>query len=145
MAKAYDCVVRGGRIATATDEFTADVAIKDGTIAAIGHGLANAAVEIDAKDKLVLPGGVDAHCHIEQLSAAGIMNADTFESATASAAFGGTTTVIPFATQHVGMRLRTVVDDYMALAKKGAIVDYTFHMIVADPTPATLGEDIWSA
>jgi dihydropyrimidinase len=142
MAKAYDCVVRGGRIATATDEVTADVAIKDRTIAAIGHGLSDAAVEVDATDKLVLPGGVDAHCHIEQLSAAGIMNADTFESATASAAFGGTTTVIPFAAQHVGMRLRTVVDDYMALAKKGAIVDYTFHMIVADPTPATLGEDI---
>jgi dihydropyrimidinase len=142
MAKAYDCVVRGGRIATATDEFTADVAIKDGTIAAIGHDLAAAAVEVDARDRLVLPGGVDAHCHIEQLSAAGIMNADTFESATASAAFGGTTTVIPFAAQHMGMRLRTVVDDYMALARKGAIVDYTLHMIVADPTPQALAEDI---
>lgn len=138
----YDCVIRGGRVATATDDFPADVAIADGKIAAIGYGLSKGAVEIDACDRLVLPGGVDAHCHIEQLSAAGIMNADTFESATTSAAFGGTTTVIPFAAQHVGLRLRTVVDDYMALAKKGAIVDYTFHMIVADPTPATLTEDI---
>src|SRR5690606_36666527 len=70
------------------------------------------------------------------------MNADTFESATKSAAFGGTKTVIPFAAQHVGMRLRSAVDDYMALAKKSAIVDYTFHMIIADPTRETLAEDI---
>ena len=53
-------------------------------------------LEIDGRERLVLPGGVDPHCHIEQLSAAGIMNADTFASATASAAFGGTTTVISF-------------------------------------------------
>ncbi len=138
----YDCVIRGGRVATATDDFVADVAISDGIIKAIGEGLGKSHHDIDARGHLVLPGGVDSHCHIEQLSAAGIMNADTFESATASAAFGGTTTVIPFAAQHVGMRLRAVVDDYMALAAKGAIVDFTFHMIVADPTEVTLNEDI---
>ncbi|MFX8906939.1 hypothetical protein ABTM87_19095, partial [Acinetobacter baumannii] len=64
----YDCVIRGGRVATATDDFPADVAIADGKIAAIGYGLSKGAVEIDACDRLVLPGGVDAHCHIEQLS-----------------------------------------------------------------------------
>lgn len=138
----YDCVIRGGRVATAIDDYPADIAIRDGVIQAIGNGLGRGRVEIDASDRLVLPGGVDPHCHIEQLSAAGIMNADTFESATTSAAFGGTTTVISFAAQHVGMRLRTVVDDYMALAKKGAVIDYTFHMIVADPTEVTLKEDI---
>ena len=90
--------------------------------------------EIDARGKLVLPGGVDSHAHIEQVSAAGIMNADTFESATVSAAFGGTTTVISFAAQHVGMKLAEVVDDYHALAKKGAVIDYAFHMIIADAT-----------
>ncbi len=90
----------------------------------------------------MLPGGVDSHCHIEQLSAAGIKNSDTFESATMAAAFGGTTTVIPFAAQHVGMNIRTVVDDYMALARNGAVVDYTFHMIIADPTPATLNDHV---
>lgn len=141
-AATYDTVIRGGRVATASDDFQADVAIRDGRIVAIGEGLSTATTEIDASGHLVLPGGVDSHCHIEQLSAAGIMNADTFESATASAAFGGTTTVISFAAQHVGMSLRRVVDDYMALAKVGAIVDYTFHMIIADPTPATLLEDV---
>lgn len=141
-AMAYDSVIRGGRVATATDDFIADIGITGGRIAAIGEGLAKGNAEIDARDRLVLPGGVDSHCHIEQLSAAGIMNADTFESATAAAAFGGTTTVIPFAAQHVGMRLRTVVEDYKLLAARGAIVDYSFHMIVADPTETTLLEDI---
>ena len=121
---------------------SADVAIKDGTIAAIGHGLANAAVEIDANGKLVLPGGVDAHCHIEQLSAAGLMNADTFESATAAAAFGGTTTVISFAAQHVGMQLKTSSTTTSPWPRAGPSIDYAFHMIVADPTPGRGREDI---
>ena len=90
----------------------------------------------------MLPGGVDAHAHIEQLSAAGIVNADTFESATVSAAHGGTTSVICFAAQHRGMNLMTVVGDYMALAKKGAVIDYTFHLIIADPTDVTLKEHV---
>src|SRR4029079_4394792 len=87
---AYDLVIRGGRVAPVSDVFEADVAISGETIAAIGRGLPGARREIDARGKLVLPGGVDSHAHIEQLSAAGIVNADTFESATVSAAFGGT-------------------------------------------------------
>jgi dihydropyrimidinase len=139
---AFDCVVRGGRVATAIDEYDADIAIKDGVIAAIGRNLGTAASEIDARQCLVLPGGVDTHAHIEQLSAAGIINADTFESATTAAAFGGTTSVVSFAAQHVGMDLKQVVADYMALAKKGAVIDYTFHMIIADPSELTLKEQI---
>ena len=139
---AYDLIIRGGRVATATDVFEADVAVSGEAIAAIGRGLADGKREIDARGKLVLPGGVDSHAHIEQLSAAGIMNADTFESATVSAAFGGTTTVIPFAAQHVGMKLPQVVEDYHALARKGAVIDYAFHMIIADPTKETLEEHV---
>src|SRR3954467_13627560 len=130
---AYDLLIRGGRVATVSDVFEADVAISGETIVAIGSGLAGARREIDARGKLVLPGGVDSHSHIEQLSAAGIVNADTFETATVSAAFGGTTTVISFAAQHVGMKLRQVVDEYHGLAERGAVVDYAFHMILADP------------
>lgn len=135
---AYDLVIRNGRVATASDDFIADVAIKDGRIDAIGHTLPAGNEEFDATGKLVLPGGIDSHCHIEQLSAAGIVNADTWESATRSAALGGTTTVIPFAAQHTGNALTEVVSDYMALAQSGATVDYTLHLIVADPTPETL-------
>jgi len=138
----YDIVIREGRVATASDVFDADVAITGESIAAIGRGLASGKREINARGKLVLPGGVDSHAHIEQLSAAGIMNADTFESATTSAAFGGTTSVISFATQHVGMKLPQVLADYHALARRGAVIDYAFHMIIADPTPETLANDI---
>src|ERR1700719_2548886 len=140
--KPYDLVLRGGTVATSSAVFPADVAIDGETIAAVGRDLPPGAKEIDARAKLVLPGGVDSHAHIEQLSAAGIMNADTFESATTSAAFGGTTTVISFAAQHVGMALPQVLADYHALAKKGAVIDYAFHMIIADPTLETLQNDL---
>src|SRR3954453_16276945 len=74
---AYDLLIRGGRVATVSDVFEPNVAISGETIAAIGRGRAGARREIDARAKLVLPGGVDSHAHIEQLSAAGIVNADT--------------------------------------------------------------------
>ncbi|HXW24208.1 MAG TPA: dihydropyrimidinase, partial [Xanthobacteraceae bacterium] len=138
----YHLVIRGGTVATSRGAFAADVAIGGETIAAIGHGLGPGAREIDARGKLVLPGGVDPHAHIEQVSAAGILNADTFESATTSAAFGGTTSVISFAAQHIGMSLDKVVADYHAAAERGAVVDYAFHMIIADPTEQALKHDI---
>jgi dihydropyrimidinase len=138
----FDLVVRGGTVATATDIYTADIGVIGEQIAAIGRGLGAAAAEIDATGRLVLPGGVDSHCHIEQLTASGLMNADTFATATASAAIGGTTTVIPFAAQHVGMSLTRVVDDYHEAARRGAIVDYAFHMIVCDPRPEVLADEL---
>src|SRR5215467_10266351 len=99
----FDLVIRGGTVVTATDTVEADVGISGETVAAVGRGLDAGRREIDARSRLVMPGGVDSHAHIEQLSGWGLMNADTFHSATVSAAFGGTTTVIPFAAQHVGM------------------------------------------
>jgi dihydropyrimidinase len=139
---AFDLVIRGGTVATATDSFTADIGIKDGVIAGLGRGLGAGRREIDASGRLVTPGGVDSHCHIEQLAASGMMNADTFETATRSAAMGGTTTVIPFAAQHVGMSLAKVVDEYHAAAERGAMVDYAFHMILADPQPEILRDEV---
>lgn len=139
---AFDCVVRGGHVGTAVDEFDADIGIKNGLITAIGRNLAKGATEIDARNRLVLPGGIDAHAHIEQLSSAGIVNADTFESGTASAALGGTTTVICFAAQHRGKNLLKVVEDYSALARKGAIIDYSFHLVITDTSGATLTEHV---
>jgi dihydropyrimidinase len=137
----FDLVIRGGTVVTAADMMEADVGISGESVAALGRGLEGRRV-INANGKLVTPGGVDSHCHIEQLAASGLMNADTFESATTAAAFGGTTTVISFAAQHVGMSLKKVVEDYHALAKKGAVVDYAFHMILADPTEETLAKDL---
>ena len=136
----FDIVIRGGTVATTTDTFEADIGIRGETIAAIGVGLGRGRTEIDATGMLALPGGVDTHAHIEQLSASGLMNADTFESATVAAAFGGTTTVIPFAAQHRGMQLSKVVEDYHVLAKRGAVIDYAFHMIVSDATEQAIEE-----
>ena len=104
----FDLVIRNGTVATAADTTQCDVAIKDGVVTALGRGLGPGEREIDATGKLVLPGGIDSHCHIEQRSSAGVVCADDFYSATVAAAFGGTTTVIPFAAQHHGQSLRQV-------------------------------------
>ena len=138
----FDLVIRGGTVATATDAMKADLGIRGTTIAAIADGLDKGRREIDARGRLVLPGGVDSHSHIEQLSASGLMNADTFESATTAAAFGGTTTVISFAAQHVGMSLKTVVEEYHQYAERGAVTDYAFHMILADPREEVLAKEV---
>jgi dihydropyrimidinase len=134
-------VIKGGRVATTEGVAMMDVAVRDGAIAALGRDL-QARTSIDATDKFVLPGGVDAHCHVEQLSGGGLMNADTFETATRSAAYGGTTTVISFAAQHRGDRLRDVVENYAHLAAAGAVTDYAFHLWISDPTPETLEQDL---
>ena len=137
-----DLVIRNARIATSSDVFRGDIGIRRERISVIAEELPQGRMEIDAGGSLVTPGGVDSHCHIEQLSAGGLMNADTFESATRAALLGGTTTVIPFAAQHVGMSLRKVVEDYHALAERGAMADYAFHMILADPRPEVLREEL---
>jgi dihydropyrimidinase len=134
----FDVVIRGGRVATASDVFEADVGIVGDVVVEIGHGLPNGVRTIDATGKLVLPGGVDSHAHIEQIAASGLMTADDFESATISAAFGGTTSVLSFAAQHRGMNLQNVVSNYHSAAKRGAVIDYAFHMIVTDPNVETL-------
>jgi len=139
---AYDLVIRNALLAGSTGSVEADLAVSGERIAAIGHGLGAGKREIDASGRIVTPGGVDSHAHIEQLSGGGVMNADTWESATTSAAHGGTTSVIAFAAQHVGKDMRQVVDDYAALARKGAVIDYNYHLIVSDPTQKTLKQDL---
>jgi dihydropyrimidinase len=142
---AFDIVIRNGTVATTTDAFKADVGIRGERIAAIGERLGPGLREINARGRYVLPGGIDSHCHIEQLSAGGLMNADTWESATTAAAFGGTTTVISFAAQHVGMELPKVISDYSVLARKGAVIDYCFHLIIADATERLVKTDLPAA
>ena len=115
----------------------------EGAFVAVEPGIkGQGAREIDAGGKFVLPGGIDSHAHIEQKSGFGIMCADDFYSGTVSAAFGGTTTVIPFAAQHRGMQLRKVVQEYHEAATPKAVIDYAFHLIVTDPTPQALGQDL---
>ena len=138
----YDLVVRNGTVVTAADTQRCDVGVKGGVVVTLGRGLAAGAREIDAGGKLVLPGAIDSHCHIEQRSGAGVICADDFYSGTVSAAFGGTTTVIPFAAQHRGQSLRQVVEDYRAAALPKAVIDYAFHLIITDPTEQVLGQEL---
>lgn len=136
-----DLVIKGGTVATAADVARCDVGIKDGRIVALAHGL-TAAHEVDATGLLVLPGGVDAHCHMDQPVEPGVRMADGFETGTRSAACGGTTTVIPFAAQLRGMTLREALADYHGRADGNAFIDYGFHMIITDPTPAVLHDEL---
>ncbi len=138
----FDMILRGGEVVTAHRRFAADIAVHDGQIAQIGDISGSATREIDAHGKLILPGGVDVHAHIEQMSGMGLMNADTWETATRSAAYGGTTTVVSFAAQAKGQRLRDAVGDYAALAARGAMIDHAFHIIVADPSVPHLEDDL---
>jgi dihydropyrimidinase len=139
----FDLVVRNAKIVNEDRQIEGDIAVKDGVIAAIGPDIKGKGTrEIDAGGKFVLPGGIDSHAHIEQKSGFGIMCADDFYSGTVSAAFGGTTTVIPFAAQHRGMSLRQVVKDYHEAATPKAVIDYAFHLIVTDPSPQALGQEL---
>lgn len=137
-----DLVVRNARIATGADVFTADIGIANGVIVMLGAHLPCGASEIDAAGRWVLPGGVDAHCHLDQPTGDGSVMADDFESGTRSAACGGTTTVIPFACQQRGGTLQEAVDDYHRRAEGGALIDYAFHLIVTDPTPDVLEREL---
>ncbi len=138
----FDLIVSGGTLATASDTFKSDIGVKDGRIVALAENLTGAQTTFDATNKFVLPGGVEAHCHIEQESAAGIMTADDYKSGSISAAFGGNTTIIPFAAQHRGQKLRDVVKIYHERAEPKSVIDYTFHLIISDPTEQVLGQEL---
>ncbi len=141
---ALDLVIRGGKVATAGKTLDCDVGIRGGRIAELGAGLKGERT-IEARGKLVLPGGVDSHCHVEQVSSFGILCADDFYSATVSAAYGGTTTIVPFCAQHRGDALAAVLADYHQRAKTKAVIDYGFHLIIANPDAQTLGTDLPAA
>ncbi|MDO5641749.1 MAG: dihydropyrimidinase [Paracoccus sp. (in: a-proteobacteria)] len=138
----FDCLIRGGRVSTASDTFTCDIGIRDGRIAALGHDPGPAAQVIDASGLWVLPGGIDSHVHIAQPSGEGIVMADDFESATRSAALGGNTTVLPFCLQESGVPLRETLRAYHEKAEARAHVDHSFHLIISDPSAQLLGQEL---
>ncbi|WP_432098697.1 dihydropyrimidinase [Streptomyces sp. WAC 04229] len=138
-------VIRGGLVITASDEIHADVLIEDGRVAALAAtgtpaaGSFTAERVMDATGKYVIPGGVDGHTHME-MPFGGTYAADTFETGTRAAAWGGTTTVVDFAIQSVGHSLREGLDAWHAKAEGNCAIDYGFHMIVSDVTQETLKE-----
>ncbi|WP_172960992.1 dihydropyrimidinase [Oceaniglobus roseus] len=140
----FDLVIKGGTIVTAADTYRADIGITGGSIAALGTGL-EGNDSIDATGKLVLPGGIEAHCHIAQESATGGMTADDYRSGSISAAFGGNSCFVPFAAQHRGMGVTETLDLYDSRAEGASVIDYGYHLIVADPTEKVLTEELPAA
>jgi dihydropyrimidinase len=133
-------LIAGGTVVNADGSYRADVLIDGETIAAVGS-VEGIAVDrtIDATGKLVIPGAIDVHTHME-LPFGGTFAKDTFETGTRAAAFGGTTTIIDFAVQTRGASLREGLDAWHAKAEGNCAIDYGFHMIMSDVNDDTLAE-----
>jgi dihydropyrimidinase len=138
----FELIIRGGEVVTAADKFRADVGVRGGKIVAIADKLTDGARVIDAAGLLVMPGGIDSHVHLAQPAFGGPKMADGFESGTRSAIAGGNTTVLPFALQPRGASLRASVMNYHEEADGNSYCDYGFHLIVTDPTPSVLGQEL---
>ncbi|HXI13856.1 MAG TPA: dihydropyrimidinase [Thermoanaerobaculia bacterium] len=126
-------LIKNGRIVTAVDDYDADLIIEDETIALIGRNLPDAGMDriIDAKRRLVIPGGIDPHTHLD-LPFGGTSSSDNFETGTIAAAHGGTTTIIDFAVQSKGQSLTEAVDVWFEKAEGRTSIDYGFHLICTD-------------
>jgi dihydropyrimidinase len=136
-----DLAIRGGTVVTAADVMRCDIGIKHRRIATLAQSVSNAARTIDASGLLVMPGGIDSHAHLAQ-RAFGARMADGFESGSRSAVAGGNTIIIPFAVQPRGHSLRASVVEYHGEADGKCHVDYGFHLIITDPTPSVLGQEL---
>ncbi|HUG85726.1 MAG TPA: dihydropyrimidinase [Euzebya sp.] len=139
----------GGTLITASGPHAADVLVDGETIAAVlppattpgqyAVGAVTAEEVVDASGKYVLPGGIDAHTHME-LPFGGTYASDTFETGTIAAAYGGTTTIIDFAVQTTGGGVREALDAWMTKSEGNCAIDYGFHMILGGIDDAALKE-----
>ena len=142
----FDTVIRGGTLITPSGPVNADLGIAGGRIAAIGLELQGGRV-IDATGKLVLPGAIDPHVHL-QMPAGAVTSSDDWETGTIAAACGGTTTVIDFVEPEVvdvrrgevTSPLRDALAARRAEAEGRAVIDFGLHMTLLDASPATLAE-----
>jgi dihydropyrimidinase len=140
-------VISGGTVITASGGVPADVLVEGERIAGLAapgteeaRSWASAADRVlDASGRYVLPGGIDVHTHME-MPFGGTFSADTFETGTRAAAWGGTTTIIDFAVQAKGTSLLATLDKWHAKADGNCVIDYGFHMIVSDVNDTTLKE-----
>ncbi|MBK7885315.1 MAG: dihydropyrimidinase [Chitinophagaceae bacterium] len=125
-------LIRNGQIVTATDNYVADIFIEGETITAIGKNLTiKADKEIDASGKLVFPGGIDPHVHLD-MPFMGTFSSDNYETGTRAALFGGTTMVIDFILQKQGNSLQAALEEWKGRSDNNCVGDYSFHMAVTD-------------
>jgi dihydropyrimidinase len=125
-------LIRNGRVVTAIDDYKADVLIEGETVSVIGAKLEMEVDRvIDAAGKLVIPGGIDPHTHME-LPFGGTEASDDFRTGTIAAAHGGTTSIIDFAVQYKGQALLEGVDNWHKKAEGKTAIDYGFHLITTE-------------
>lgn len=125
-------LIKNGRIITADADQVADIFISGETIQAIGKNLnVKADKEIDASGKLVFPGGIDPHVHLD-MPFMGTFSSDSYETGTRAALFGGTTMVIDFILQKQGNSLHAALEEWQGRSNGNCVGDYSFHMAVTD-------------
>jgi dihydropyrimidinase len=125
-------LIKNGRIVTASEDYTADIFIEDETVSSIGKNLSvNAGETIDASGKLVFPGGIDPHVHLD-MPFMGTYSSDSYETGTLAALHGGTTMVIDFVLQTQGKSLRHALGQWQGRSNGNCFGDYSFHMAVTD-------------
>ncbi|MGH7179755.1 MAG: dihydropyrimidinase [Tepidisphaeraceae bacterium] len=128
-------LIKNGRIITATDDYVGEVFIDGETVAMVGKSLpVKADRTLDASNKLVIPGAIDPHVHME-LPFGGTVSSDDFKTGTIAAAFGGTTTIIDFAIQYKGKTFAQTLDDWDAKAEGKCAIDYSYHLAVTEYEP----------
>ncbi|MFN7634820.1 MAG: amidohydrolase family protein, partial [Acetobacteraceae bacterium] len=137
----FDLVVKGGDVATGYGLARCDIGVSGGRIVALAERIDGGGRVVDAAGRLVLPGGVDSHCHIAQPEPAGFVHEETFVTASRSAFAGGTTSVVCFVPQFKGGGVWEQFTAYRAAASQ-AMVDHAFHQIVTDPRPEVLEREI---
>ncbi len=133
-------LIKNGRVITATDDYVADIFIEDEYIKIIGKNLSVAADKIiDASGKLVFPGGIDPHVHLD-MPFMGTYSSDNYETGTRAALYGGTTMVIDFILQKQGNSLHAALKEWQSRATNNCVGDYSFHMAVTDFNENTKSE-----
>jgi len=140
MAEGKRVLIRGGTVVTAADVSRADVLVEGEQVTAVGTNLGHVDAEVvEAGAKLIFPGGVDPHTHLD-MPFGGTVTADDFHTGTIAAAAGGTTTIVDFALQSRGGTLRSGLVAWHAKAEGKAVIDYAFHMAVSDLNEQVLSE-----
>jgi dihydropyrimidinase len=140
-----DLIIKNGTIISSTETYQADIAVKDGKIAAIGKELSEeGALIVDAKGKLVLPGGIDVHTHLA-MPFGGTISADGYLSGTRAAACGGVTTVFDYPLQRKGGTILGLINEKKAICKKEACIDYAFHCCITDLNGGAILEEMEKA
>lgn len=124
----YDLVIKSGTLVTASSTYKADIGIKDGKISAIAESLEGTEI-IDARDKLVTPGAIDSHVHLE-MPIGKYTSTDDFFTGSKAAAFGGTTTIIDFVEAGENQLLTDALEERKVKAQSRSVIDFGFHMTI---------------